>query len=381
MEQPPPSGAEKCGVATDDTFFFHTDRVLGANRLEQLDKTFADKGMPKNAAKDVTLQPSMTALGCDITASPPAAEPSTGKLAMLFSALLDVAIHQHASPVGLNRALGMEQWFCLLARPAFSIFDSVYEYVRREPDSSVARLPEGCVLEITVALFLMPLLGANLGRKFLPLLTACDASPAFGFGVCYMPCSAERSEYVCSLAERRGDYVRFYPKPGDSERVDRLGTAHSLPFHQSSFRVALSSKAKYRAHSGSLEAQALLLAVKWLLRTPRIFHPRLPVLIDAKAVLGAASKGRTSAPGIRGAIRKIGALLLASDCLLRLVYVPSEDNPADDPSRGKRHRFPNRKLLKKQRSKRSRIESRAERRLQELIRIERNLTARWGPHL
>ena len=69
----------------------------------------------------------------------------------------------------------------------------------------------------------------------------------------------------------------------------------------------------------------------------------LVILVDAKAVLGAATKGRTSASGIRGVMRHIDALLLASNCLLKLVYVPqsitqpmhlrveSESSPSGNP--------------------------------------------------
>ena len=58
------------------------------------------------------------------------------------------------------------------------------------------------------------------------------------------------------------------------------------------------------------------------------------MLIDAKAILGAIAKGRTSAGTFKVQIRKISALLLASDISLFPVYVPSEHNPADGPSRG-----------------------------------------------
>ena len=40
-------------------------------------------------------------------------------------------------------------------------------------------------------------------------------------------------------------------------------------------------------------------------------------------------------------------LLLATNTLLRPVYVPSEDNPADAPSRGRRRRAVHRHVLKK----------------------------------
>ena len=211
LDAPPPVGAEICGVATDDTFFFHTDKATAATRLAKLDRVLEEHGMPKNAAKDVTIQPHMTALGCELSANPPAAEPATAKLVPLWLALLDVCVMGRASPTALNRALGVEQWFCLLSRPMFSIFDAVYEFVRREPADKVQRLPHKVQMEITVAIWLMPLLGADLGRSFLPKLLACDASTVFGFGVSYMPCSTSLVKEVSLLSERRGDFVRFFP--------------------------------------------------------------------------------------------------------------------------------------------------------------------------
>ena len=42
------------------------------------------------------------------------------------------------------------------------------------------------------------------------------------------------------------------------------------------------------------------------------------------------------------------ALLMASGTLLRPLYIPSEDNPADHPSRGRRRRPPLRHVKRKE---------------------------------
>ncbi len=97
----------------------------------------------------------------------------------------------------------------------------------------------------------------------------------------------------------------------------------------------ISSKKTYDGHAGALETTALVLFVKWLLRSVRRHAKRTVVLVDAKALVGAATKGRTSAHSIQREIRQLAALTLAGDLHMRYVYVPSEDNPADAPSRGK----------------------------------------------
>lgn len=161
MDSPRPAIHEACGVATDDTFFFHTDKDVGLQRLEAIDAVFQRNGMPKNVAKDVTLETEMTALGCKLASNPGVVAPATTKLIPLFLAWLDVLSKNKASPLAVNRALGVHQWFCLLARPLFSIFDTVYEFVRQEPGDKLVDLPKGVCAE-TVSVFLMPLLGADL---------------------------------------------------------------------------------------------------------------------------------------------------------------------------------------------------------------------------
>jgi len=220
----------------------------------------------------------------------------------------------------------------------FSIFDKVYDFVRDSNQSAQISLPPAVANELAVATFLMPLLGADLSRDFLCKITASDACPEYGFGVSSLRCSRETARSISQLAERHGDYVRLYCRPGDPLEKDRLGKPHRLPFSQQDFRCVLSKRARWKAHSGILEAHGLLLAVKWLARSPKNHSHRVPLLVDAKAVLGAASKGRSSAPGLRGVLRQIAALAMGCNFLLRLVYIPSESNPADNPSRGVRSR-------------------------------------------
>ncbi|CAE7942083.1 unnamed protein product [Symbiodinium sp. KB8] len=320
MDVPPSNGVEACGVATDDTFFIHKDRLLGAQRLQRLDAAMEKHGMPKNCSKDVTLEASMTALGCELSSRPGAVEPSASKLAPLFAALLDVTVRKRASPWGMNRALGVEQWFCLLSRPFFSVFNEVYDFVRREPPREQCTVPPSVCAELSVATFLMPLLGADLTRQFLPFLVASDASPDFGFGVCFMECSKSIAEQVGALAERRGDFVKFYPGPNEPEREDRMGTPHLLPFEQRQFRIAISSRAQHKAHSSALEAHAVLLALKWVLRKASNFHHRLALLVDAKAVLARCSEQRfflllaNTQPSVSGSFVDFPANQLLARC-------------------------------------------------------------------
>ena len=328
---------EVCFVATDDTVLIHKDVRKGAKTLEKLDAAFLEHGIPRNIEKDVTLERTVTALGCDLSSTPAVAEPAISRLAATICKTLDLLRVGRASPRALHSVLGVWQWFFLLQRSLFSIFDAVYDFVRREPPMKVVKVPPAVQNELLIAVALAPLLTASLDRQPISKLVAADAAPEFGFGVSVCECTSEEAAEICRLAERRGDFVRLKPEQSDPVEVHRLGNPHRLRHTQKDFKTVICSRAKWKAHSGVLEAHAYLLALKWASRRAGNHHSKVPFLIDAKVVIGAASKGRSSARALRTVLRAAAAVTLAADFLPRLIYIPSESNPADRPSRGRRN--------------------------------------------
>ena len=254
-----------------------------------------------------------------------------------------------ASPRGVHGQLGLASWFCILSRPHYSCFDALYRFVARLPEDVPQAVPAAVVAELCLFFALVPLLTAGLDRDWLPLLTACEAAPEFGFGasVCSMPKDAVAA--VGRKAERRGDYIRLARHGADDDEPERdhIGEPHRLELTKDAFTDVLSLRAKRMEHSGVLELKGAALLLRWLLRSSRRFRKRIVMLIDAEAVLSAIAKGRAGSPAFRGTLCSINAHLLASNTLLRPVYIPSEDNPADAPSRGRRRRPVTRRVLKK----------------------------------
>ena len=128
----------------------------------------------------------------------------------------------------------------------------------------------------------------------------------------------------------------------------------------------LSIQVARREHAGIFELKGFLTGLRWILRSSRHFYKRSLFLIDAKAALSAVAKGRSGAHEWEGTMCAIMALLLASGSLLRPLYIPSEDNPADHPSRGRRRRPQIRKVKRKETF--SKEERRLHRAMQQLER-------------
>ena len=167
------------------------------------------------------------------------------------------------------------------------------------------------------------------------MITATDASVVFGFGASVATCTEAVAREVGRLAESKGAYVRLARDGGPTDEAEkpRLGTPHRLNLSKRALRDVISAKKTRDAHPGSLEASGLLLLLKWITRSSKNFSRRIPVLVDAQAVLGAAAKGRTSAGSISLDVKRIAVVIFSSDILPSYVYIPSEDNPADAPSR------------------------------------------------
>ena len=80
----------------------------------------------------------------------------------------------------------------------------------------------------------------------------------------------------------------------------------------------------------------MLAGARWLFRKRSRLRSRQVFLLDSRVVLGAAKKGRSSSPALSYSMKRLSALLLFTGTLAPCLYIPTEYNPADFPSRGLR---------------------------------------------
>ena len=145
-----------------------------------------------------------------------------------------------------------------------------------------------------------------------------------------------RARQLSRLSDRRHDLVRLERGKDvfDEPERNRQGVAHHVGNPNSSFETVTRQRARIEAHPGALEAAGLTLL--FLVAAPGRYLTkirRIIILLDARAVLGAAQCGRTSARSIRRERRRIAALQFGGNLRIHFLYVP-RDTPADAPSRG-----------------------------------------------
>ncbi len=219
---------------------------------------------------------------------------------------------------------------------------------RQEPLDIPAPLRRCVVDEFALFASLAPLLVADLACDYISSIVASDAAPEYGFGVSVASASKELLFELGRLSERRGDFIRFDRTHDEAaeEEKPRLGNAHRLELRRCDFRHVISQRARRIEHSGVLELNGALILIKWLGRSVRNHGKRVLTLLDAKAVLGALQKGRSSLRKLGHLLQRTAAHLIGCDITPRLLYVPTEDMLADAPSRGLRNRPGRRRVLR-----------------------------------
>merc|ERR1711971_853762 len=194
-------------------------------------------GVGRRADKDVNATDEVIGMGCLLSGSPPFADPAPSKLCQLLVAILDMGSGSLISPSASSALAGVAQWFCLLSRAHFAVFDDVYAFNRQEPQHLPVQASDATFNEFCLFLALCPLLAADLSRPMAPIVAACDAAPEFGFGVSVAAAPIKLVKSLSRLSERRGDFIRlthddqqpYMPK-------ERVGKVHKLALQKCDFK-------------------------------------------------------------------------------------------------------------------------------------------------
>jgi hypothetical protein len=332
---PGPATNDTFGLATDDIVHFTCQGYRHADHaMKRLDRAFDSVGIERHAGKDITGSLNETAIGIDLV-NGLYFMGSALKVRLLLPAITEVLQRGILHPVDMAVLLGHVQWLNLLNRPLFSVLRSTYAFARGPEQYKLKHIPGKEQAELAAAVGLALFWCFGLAKPWHAEVLASDASPSFGFGLSRLTATTDFARRLGRLAEKRGDYVALLPDcTTEAQSKSRIGSPHVLHVRQSAFETLISTRCRHLGHPGLLEAHAVRMAIDWFSPSSWKHGRRLVLLVDAKSILGAVAKGRTSAGTIRRQVAKITALCLASDTTWHLLYIPSEHNPADAPSRG-----------------------------------------------
>lgn len=292
------------------------------------------------------------------------------KLRRLTCMTIDLLRSDLVTGTQLQRVIGLWTWQLMLARPALSVLHYSYRYMRILDERKGVLWPS-VRSELVSLLSLLPLLQISLTDTWHQRLIATDASE-YGAGVVttslshslfglLWPLTASRhtihSQITGLVKVRQDSYVKHVDSDAfsldsynlvqpavalnrsdiDSERMRiytdafrylELVSSPSVQWH-----TIISSRWRWVQHINSLELQSIIIALKRLLTSPAVLERRILLLCDSAVVAYTLTKGRSSAASLVRGMKKIVALLLSSGCRIGVAWIPTQINPADEPSR------------------------------------------------
>lgn len=340
------------GIIIDDFFLFSLNQQLAARQFEGVLAAYRRAGFVVKASKVVrpTAEP-VKVIGFEVGGPTSMVCLSTESRFALVRATLAVLRVGQLTGTALAHLVGRWTWCMLVRRPALSVLQRVYRFIeaarRRRFDlwPTVRR-------ELWMLLGLLPLLHARLDAPLFHRAIASDASE-LAAGVVATPLTPDLHRRLWPLCSTRRHAVLQTQLQSDSA---------ANPLHSSRLLLSAAQRAELSIagdvfhsfyddvsdarwstivskawrdpeHINALELRAVLLAVHWVLSFPSSLTRRVFLLVDSTVAFFSLWKGRSSSPQLLLILRKIGALLLASGVSLLPGWVPSEVNPADNPSR------------------------------------------------
>ncbi len=263
-------------------------------------------------------------------------------------------------------------WYLLVNRPLLSALNQVYKFIQVFKATIEVKTIWSCVhRELLTVCGVSAMLQIDLSTVVSTRVLATDAS-MFGYGIVANRSTVYNSE-VQNCLNRLSAHVGLNSFECASASYDSTGSISSVidsitvPFSTDQPVVVLTNHYRtkykqeivqlvrtlmehvdfitimsgvwkyneYNTHINELELQSVLLGVRWLcsLVCVRGSGRRIVLLVDNAVSKYVVTKGRSSSIPLMKLLRRLCCFTIAMDIRLQLIYIPSEWNPADGPSR------------------------------------------------
>ena len=309
----------------DDTGVLSTSDKCSNDMIDQYVKSSTDSGIPENVAKRKKASEStesVAMLGIEFHRSG-LLLPSKEKFSKTLAITHALCLSRCCSSNKLSQIIGSWVWICMMKRPILSILYHCYQFIEKKHETKT-RLPGTVIAELTCLLGIAPLISADISIPISNMVVATDSSSK-GAGVVYKWCSKKALDLLANIRAKGDAYTTLKECSLQNETVPE--------WVDSQWKTAQAFKWKYSDHINILEGHAILCALRWLSRFQKYINSRMVFLCDSAVMVGALSKGRSSCRRILHLCRRIASYLLLLNIKPYWVWIPTQFNPADEPSR------------------------------------------------
>ena len=241
-----------------------------------------------------------------------------------------------ASKKALQKLVGLFIHPFMHRRECMGLFHHIYAFIEQMPEKGLKKLPPYVKDEILSAILVLPLAEASARWPVSVQISASDASSEGG-GRASTITSKAFAKTLYRFSEMNGEYTRLDwdmhgIQPPSSMSVAPQPLLDTLQKHH--WISTQSIKFGKREHINILELEMIKQEIKCRANSGR-GGCRIVNLCDSRVALGCFAKGRSSSRNLNHKLRSCVPWLLAGDIHLSNIWVPTDMNPADHPSRGK----------------------------------------------
>eukprot|EP00971_Amphidinium_carterae_P332684 6466947-Amphidinium_carterae.1 len=332
-------------VAPDiDDSEFGGEAVLSTarDRISCVHRGYASSGLIRKEAKAQKEVETLTLWGATVDGKEKVVRGTVEKLKALVQVTGDLLTHPTVSSDELNSLLGHWTHHCLFRRSTLCLLDEAYAWIRRD-ESGVKRRWLGPRVrdELLGLMVLWPLISANMQAVPAPYVYASDATVTRGAVLESEPLSEEDAVFMWSRRQQKWEgMVRSGPESRDLYDFPAAPRAEQdfLMEHKLlslRMRVGASYRFRRQSHINVQELLAFRTALKMAAKRKQCWSRRVSFFIDSQVVVNVIARGRSSSHQLNFVLQTCLALGLFCDLVPVPVWVGTEENPADDPTRGR----------------------------------------------
>ena len=221
------------------------------------------------------------------------------------------------------------------------LLDGLYIFVDRLAEGLAVRLPGWAGDELRGVALHLPLAVSDVRRPVGRTAWATDATPSSG-GSVHADVPATLGRFLYRRCECKGERARL-DWTGQAAAVPSTLNPPSDLVHDVVRSLPWAARSSYvfreTSHVNLQEMRAVNDELKRAVAQGDSCPRRQLVFSDSRVVVGAASKGGSSSLRLNGILRSMLPYACASGISLHYLWVATDENPADGPSRGKPFRY------------------------------------------
>ncbi|CAE7434654.1 unnamed protein product, partial [Symbiodinium sp. KB8] len=235
----------------------------------------------------------------------------------------------------LRKVLGYLSYIFQYRRELYCLHHHIYKYVSEMPEGRWVKLPNYVADELRSCALHLPFAVWHMRTPLASTLVATDATPTSG-GAVAVDIPRPLAQELWRQSEMKGEAVRL--DRGAAEEVLCAEPKEPSVFASTvaecmPWTVTSSYSFRETSHVNLQELRALRREVIRLVARGVCLGTVLIALNDSRVVVGAVAKGRSSSFKLNGLLRGMLPHLVMGRVSLGVLWIETEANPADHPSR------------------------------------------------